>query len=303
MVYNNKKCLIVGFGSIGEKHCDVLVSMGFSISILSKHLNKPIQNAKIINDLNHLDPKDVYFYIVISNYTNDHYETYVKLRNLYPQSRILVEKPLCFPKLIEDDNAYVGFDLRALEIVSYIKDFVTENRNKILYADFYCGQNLNQWRDRPIHKTMSLYKNKGGGIINDLSHELDMIILLFDNTKYINGIESKGEFGDEVEEIISLNLKDGSTIINCRLNYYDIIPKRYIRLIGNNFDLTASLVHNNVEYNGKIIKFKNINNSLKAFHLNVLQRDPLVANLKDGNNVDNLITTIKNDIHDCNNMR
>lgn len=300
MDYRGKKCLIVGFGSIGQKHFNVLLSMGFNITILSNHLNTIIPNVKILQSLSELDKKYYFDYIVISNYTSDHYETYVNLRSLYKNSKILVEKPLCFPALIEDENAFVGFDLRVLDIVRYVIDFISENRNRILYVDFYCGQNLNQWRDRPLHETMSLLKNRGGGIINDLSHELDMMILLFNGVEYINGIASKGEFGVEVEEIISLNLKDDKTIINCRLNYYDNNPKRYIRLIGNDFEFSACLINNQAIYNKKIVSFNSVkNNVLKSFHHKVLQNWPLIANFKDGNNVDNLIRKIKNDIHDC----
>ena len=82
---------IVGYGSIGQKHHQILASLSddFQFSILTQQ--KGIQNS--FNSLESFVKVDL-DYIIISNPTSLHYESLQFLDAQYKKIKFLIEKPL-----------------------------------------------------------------------------------------------------------------------------------------------------------------------------------------------------------------
>ena len=84
------KCLIIGFGSIGERHAEVLNRLGFEINVISKRKDLNFLTRKEIESFN----LNEFEYVVISNSTENHFNTLLAVDKYFKTKAILVEKPL-----------------------------------------------------------------------------------------------------------------------------------------------------------------------------------------------------------------
>ena len=222
------KVLIIGYGSIGRKYHRILKKIKEIDDVVIFTSQKKILNSiDSVSDLKKINP-DI---IIISSTSNTHYK-YLKIVNsIYKNKRILVEKPL-FVKLekIEhlNNKIFVGYNLRFLPVIKFLKKYL--KKKKVISAAIYCGSYLPSWRKRNINQTSSYDKKISGGILLELSHEIDYSRYLFGNLKNIFLISKK---------LSSLSIKDDDycnlafytkekSIINITLNYYSHIKKRFL---------------------------------------------------------------------------
>ena len=94
---------------------------------------------------------------------------------------VLVEKPL-FSKPnkinIKKNKYYVGYNLRFNPIINFLKKKIKSK--KIWSVNIFCGSYLPNWRNNiDYRKSSSAKKHLGGGVLLDLSHELDYVQWLF----------------------------------------------------------------------------------------------------------------------------
>ena len=130
---------------------------------------------------------------------------------------------------------------------------------KLISAELYCGSYLPNWRKRPLKKTSSYDKKLSGGILSELSHEIDYARFLFGNLKnnyLVIKKLSRLKIKDDDYCNISFLTKNNS-IVNINLNYYSLISKRFIILDTNRGSLLADLI------NGKVIT-KTYSSNLKT---------------------------------------
>ncbi len=240
------KVLIIGYGSIGRKYFKILKKINLikDITIYTSQKNIPNSISKI-NEIKKINP-DI---IIISTTTDKHYK-YLKIVNsTFKNKKILVEKPL-FTKLNSIKNIknkiFVGYNLRLHPVIMFIKKWMKQK--KLISAELYCGSYLPNWRKQPLKKTSSYDKKLSGGILSELSHEIDYARFLFGNLKnnYLM-----------MRKLSSLKIKDddycnvsfftkNNSIININLNYYSLISKRFIILDTNKGSLLADLISGNV---------------------------------------------------------
>lgn len=262
------KALIIGYGSIGRRHHEILKKIKkvdeIFIFTSQKNIKKSINK---LSDIKIINPD----FIIISSTTNTHYKYLNFINSNFTNKKILVEKPL-FINLHKIDkiknNIFVGYNLRLHPIIKFIKNWV--KNKKILSADIYCGSYLPNWRNRPLHKTSSYDKKMNGGIIYELSHEIDYarfifgpLKKLFVSKKKLSTIKMKD---NDYSQIIFKTKKE--SIINIKLNYYSYIRKRFIIIDTSNQSLFANLITGEIVIQSKtkkkIKKFKyNINNTYK----------------------------------------
>ena len=126
--------------------------------------------------------------------------------------------------------------------------------NKILFnISVFCGSYLPDWRPgRDYRKTSSACANSGGGVLLDLSHELDLVRWIFGepNIKFVK----TGKFSNlsiNTEDLLKLYGKIGKTNLSIDLNYYSKINKRTIFIDGKDFSMFADLVNNKIEIKNK----------------------------------------------------
>ena len=85
------RALVIGFGSIGVRHSKILSELGCEVRIVSKRKSNNYFCYDNFEKAN-LDYKPEY--IVVSNSTDKHYDTYSKIKNTKYDGLILIEKPI-----------------------------------------------------------------------------------------------------------------------------------------------------------------------------------------------------------------
>ena len=107
------KTLIVGAGSIGLRHAEILSQMKFECHFLSSR--KDI-NYKTFGDFSKLDCDD-YGYIILANESSKHFKTFLKIEEFFSKKIILIENPL-FTELMEVKD--LNNSLQLLQLVHHL---------------------------------------------------------------------------------------------------------------------------------------------------------------------------------------
>ena len=130
---------------------------------------------------------------------------------------VLIEKPLCaeieeavfveqFLKHQPNKNVFVGYNLRMddcflrLELAIRRREF-----GKIIMAKLGVGQNLSMWRpERDYRLSVSASRTEGGGVLLELSHEIDAMLQLFGHCRFQSGALFCSDILElEVEDVVT----------------------------------------------------------------------------------------------------
>ena len=266
---------VVGAGSIGSRHQRILKQLGHQVSVVSA--NSPDADFRSMSDALERESFD---YVVIASQTSQHVTDLSALINNRFSGRVLIEKPL-FEKLhtLEDNNfsfAAVGYNLRFHPAIVWLKDTLPK-LGKLSSANFYVGQYLPTWRpDSDYRKSSSARDISGGGVLRDLSHELDLVQYLFGDWQQLTAVG--GKFSDlEIATDDTFSILMTSTkcnAISVQLNYIDRIKQRYITINGNNGTVSIDLISNTAKFSDLDVKFSvNADDTYVAQHLAVISND------------------------------
>lgn len=255
-----KKLLIIGFGSSGRKFANIAKKnfRGIEIFILSQQKKIRFNTIKKISDIKSVNPH----FIIICSPTKLHFDQLKKINSLFKNKRILIEKPLFdrFKKINKINNkVFVGFNLRTLKIIKFVKSFIRKNKNKIYDIYFLNHSYLPNWRKNINYQKSSSAKKKfGGGVILDCSHEIDLVRWIIGDVKIIKVLKSKkSNLNIDTEDNCKIFAKNKRSSIIIDLNYYSFFKKRVIFINGYNFNLKADLLNSRItifKKNKKIIK-------------------------------------------------
>jgi CMP-N,N'-diacetyllegionaminic acid synthase len=250
---------IIGYGSIGQRHAKILSKSPLisEIRILSKQKQIKYKKIKTKKELKDYNPD----YIVLSNYTSLHYKYIKFFEKNFKNKKILVEKPLFnkyYNHKINQNNIFVGYNLRFNKLLNIIKKKIS--KKKLWSVDIFCGSYLPSWRkNKKYYNTSSAKKKYGGGVLLDLSHELDYATWLLGEIN-IEFVKNK-KFSDlkiDVDDYLILvgNSKSTKTI-KISLNYFTKDSTRTIIIDGKNISIKADLVNNKmiIHEDGKIKKY------------------------------------------------
>lgn len=241
--------LVIGLGSIGLRHVNILnkIKKVQTILVYSSRKKKKYGKVVFIKNLKSANCAD---YIIISSKTSDHYKYLKFSENYFKNKIILVEKPL-FEKSkvikIKNNKVFVGYNLRFHPILNFIKKII-KNR-KIFSVYLSCLSYLPEWRKNIHHKlSYSSIKKNGGGVLLDLSHELDYLQWIFGNISQINfsNIDKISNITKDSEDYANLIGKINNINFILNLNYFSQNVKREIIIDGKDFSLTADLIKNKV---------------------------------------------------------
>ena len=294
----NNKVLIIGFGSIGQRHACVLESIGCKVSILSQHTG--ICKYPVFKSLN-IALEQTPDYVVIANETEKHYETLSLLTRLGYQGKIFVEKPL-FHSINLDigilknivNQVYVGYVMRFHPLMQQAKEWL---KGQAIYSiNAYCGQYLPQWRPNSDYRKSYSAKNLGGGVVNDLSHELDYLQFLageWNSVVSIGGHITNLEI--ESEDIVSflLTTKRCKNIV-CQLNYWDKNTQRFCIINAEKGTCTMDFISNTLMINKNISHYPQERNQMfSEMHKKILKEEGDLCIFEDALSVVRLINTIR----------
>ena len=270
------KVCIIGFGSIGQKHYKVLSNIfrKKNIYIYSRRNLKINNLLKSIDDIKEVNPD----YFIISSETSLHKKHIELINENFTNKLILCEKPIYTTglklNLKRNNRIYVGYNLRFSNIILKLKKIII-NR-KINNVRITCNSYLPNWRSRSYELTSSAFLEKGGGVLFDLSHEIDYANWLFGPLTLIHFIyQKKSKLNIKTNDFFDANLiSKNKTIVNVNLSYYSIEEKRKIEIFGDNFYIKCDLLKNKININNlnnknKIIYLKK-NNTYKDMHKEIL---------------------------------
>ena len=278
--------LIIGYGSIGKLHEKILKKLHCFQKIYifsSQFINhtKQIKNLYDVRDLN-------ISYIVIASPTSFHFKHLNIINQQLKNKKILIEKPL-FESLLKHNlklrnKIYVGYDLRFHPIIAKIKNLV--KRKKIWSINIFCGSYMPYWRPgRDYSKTSSANKKLGGGVLLDLSHEIDYLSWIFGKfqIQYSFNKKKSNLKIDTDDTLIIISTFKKNIICNLSLNYYTKKALRQIIIDGDNISIFADIFKNELIYytnNKKIyLKYKDIKRETtqQSMHKNLLKSNNIIC--------------------------
>ncbi|MCS7214646.1 MAG: Gfo/Idh/MocA family oxidoreductase [Thermodesulfovibrio sp.] len=253
------RVLIVGYGSIGKRHREVLSRFN---EVSEIHL---VTSQNLVDTITYKNiesvPLNDYDYIIIASETAKHFEQLSFLIRKVDKKLILCEKPL-FHEYIEfypDKNSvFVGYVLRYHPVIKRIREILSET--SVLAVSVYCGSYLPEWRpDRDYRQTYSAKKSMGGGVVLDLSHEIDYIQFLFGKISEIKSYSAKiSDLDIDSEDYSStIGKTEKGVYFSMTLDYISKIPIRKIIVHTNSETFIGDLFENYLLYkktNGLLVK-------------------------------------------------
>lgn len=292
------KALIIGFGSIGKKHFLALKELGYEVHIVSKTYKQ--RNFFHISEVN-LKEYDLF---IIANITTEHFKTLKFIDENVKDKIILVEKPLFekYKKFIPSLNnqIYIAYLLRFNPLIKDLKNILCEDKD-VYFAEFVCSSYLPNWRDVDYTKNYSAKKELGGGVLLDLSHELDLAFYFFDNLKLLYSQNLKiSELKINSNDFAFLALKAKKKLIHIRLDYFSKFVKREIVFCSKEKSYKVDLILNQLfvfDKNGLIEEKKYENdtiNTLKNMHEAILKKDENLCTLNEALKILKLCDKVKN---------
>ncbi|MCG9967993.1 Gfo/Idh/MocA family oxidoreductase [Pelotomaculum terephthalicicum JT] len=246
------RVLVIGYGSIGSKHVKVLKNLGCRVAVVSQYdIDYGIKYEHIDRAINTEKPD----YIVIANKTCDHSQTLIYIAELGFQGIVLVEKPL-FNSLKEPppnnfQAIFVAYNLRFHPVMQRLYNLL--KNEKILFAQAYCGQYLPLWRPQSDYRlSYSASKAAGGGVLRDLSHELDYLNWILSGWQKLTALG--GHFSHlqiDSDDIFSILFEmSRCPVAAVHINYLDRVTRREILVNTDNCTIIADLANSILEING-----------------------------------------------------
>ncbi len=236
--------LVIGYGSIGQRHVKILNSLDLvsNVNILTSQKNLPFDSIESLDEIRLLNPD----YIVISTPTAKHIEQLSYIEKNFQEKKVLVEKPLfekSYSFLPKKNSVWVAYCFRFHPIIELIKNKI--KGRKIWNINVFCGSFLPNWRpNRDYKDSYSASKKLGGGVLLDLSHELDYLLWLLGSLNLDYTVSDKiSNLEIETDDILVLNgHTDRNTLVQLQLNYFTMIPRREIIIDGDGLSIQADII-------------------------------------------------------------
>ena len=131
------KALIIGFGSIGRKHAQILGGLlgKNNVYVLTKQDEIEFNSIDSFDKINAIDPD----YVVVASETSLHQQHVLNLERICREKVVLIEKPL-FDKKREENltqNHYlIAYNLRFHPLINILKDRI--DQEQIISAKAVC---------------------------------------------------------------------------------------------------------------------------------------------------------------------
>ena len=230
MKTETKTVLVSGFGSIGQRHVSILREMGQKVHVFSR---RKLQKEEYYQNLEVASIEVNPEYVVIANETSEH-DSALKTALSFEIPKILVEKPL-FSTSIENltvnpkSQVCVAYNLRFHPLLQRLCSEIKEQI--VLSVQIYVGHYLPDWRpQQDYRKSYSVSRAQGGGVLRDLSHELDYINWLFGPWQAITALGGHySSLSGDSDDVFCLLLKmERCPAVSLQMNYLDRYGRREV---------------------------------------------------------------------------
>jgi predicted dehydrogenase len=289
--------VVVGYGSIGQRHARLLRELGCEVAVVSR---RKVDHEPCFASISEVLSARKADYIVIASETSQHASAIEELRARRFSGRVLIEKPLGeMPAGFKGDTfsaAAVGYNLRFHPVLAALRDAIASER--IIAIQVYCGQYLPDWRPgTDYRKAYSADPARGGGVLRDLSHELDYLLWLGGAWRRVSAIGGR-------LSALEIHSDDCWTVIaeleNCpaasvQINYLDRPGRRQLIVNTASHTYAADLVRATFERDGNVQEFKvERDDTYRAQHRAMLAGDTSrLCSLADGARVMQFIAAVE----------
>ena len=243
----NYKILICGVGSIGERHLNNLLKLGYDDIILYRKRDMELRTIKntfqVFKTLESAlrEKPDICF---ICNPTHLHISTALKCADA--GCHLFIEKPLGnslkdinqLNRILKKKNkkAMVGYMSRFHPCLIKGKEWIEDGRiGKVVFARTQWGEYLPDWHPwEDYRESYAAKKSMGGGPALTLSHEIDTMLWYFGKVKSViknSNYNSDLEISCEHSCDIIANFNNGVTA-NIHLDYIQKPPVRNMEIVG-----------------------------------------------------------------------
>ncbi len=228
--------LIIGYGSAGKRHAKV-ISLSKKIKKIYIKTSQEIKSYGkfiFVKKINNIDPD----LIVLANETDKHYSFCKFLEKNFYNKNILCEKPL-FHKFYnfrpKRNKFYITYNFRFHKCLQYIKKKI--NLEEAFFVEAETSSYLPLWRKNVDYsKSYSAFPNKGGGVLLDMSHEIDYLKWLFVDLNiskiYKNKISHLNILSNDIALIFGRVKK--KTLVKIKLTYFNKLAKRNLTICFKN---------------------------------------------------------------------
>lgn len=297
------KVLLIGYGSIGKRHYEVLSEID-SVTKIDVVTAQTLPELTTYGSIEQVEDLEGYGYIVIASETYKHYGQIEYLENTTNNKIILCEKPLfdTFRNIeVKNNSVYVGYVLRFHPLLQRIH-FLLKGE-ELLATQIRCGSYLPSWRPgADYRKSYSASKEQGGGVLLDLSHEIDYMQWLFGSVESISAYQSKiSDLEIDSDDIvIAMGKTDKQVTFTISLDYISKIPMREMTIHTNDKTIQADFINNSLRIASKEGGIETIeiesfdrNDLFRLMHLSALGNKENLCTLAEGLNVMKTISTIQ----------
>lgn len=236
------RIVIFGLGSIGSRHAKMikknyavdLFAFRSKISGASNRNRMGIPELHTWREVDRIRP-DVAF---ITNPTALHVKTALKCARR--GIALFIEKPIGHNQNGLEDLlkivirkklvTYVAYVLRFHPVVQILRGLITKERPQHLRV--WSSSYLPLWRPGQNHlKNYSAHKRLGGGVVLDLSHEIDLVQhLLGDITRMSGQFGRQSDVTADSEDYADICIQTKRCPANVHINFMSHIPQRIIQL-------------------------------------------------------------------------
>lgn len=246
---DSPRFLVIGTGSIGRRHVANLKGLvpGGRLAFLRHDARaddfSSMMHAHVFGALDRAIEWRPTMAIVASP-SDRHFDTLPGL--LAAGIPTFIEKPVV---IRAEDCAYlaglrrvdlpptqVGCVLRFTDLVVRLKSWLDEGQlGRLIRARFECGQYLPDWRPGSDYRTSySASRERGGGVIFDLVHEIDLAVMFFGDCTLLHAVrDQRSSLQITSEDVALLHLRAADGLpIEVALDYVSRRPRREIRVVG-----------------------------------------------------------------------
>ncbi len=257
------KILLAGAGSIGKRHLQNLLALGYNnISVItSSILPLELSHLNTFKTFAEAFDRQSFDTAFICTPTSKHIAGLFELLHQKVEN-IYIEKPLSHNgeniQAVLDlaasygNNIVVGYDLHFDPGIQRVRELIQQNIiGKIVSVNAFVGQYLPHWRPNEDHrKGMSARRETGGGVLLDIVHEFDYLCWLTGKVEavaawYLNS----GTLEIETEDSADVLLKFSGGATGCvHLDYLQQSMIRYFILTGTKGTITCNLANKSVNW-------------------------------------------------------
>lgn len=293
------KVAIVGAGSIGLRHRKILGGLNHEVVLISGH--DPSAKYK---SLDGALVNENFDYVVIASETSRHSDDLNSLIINKFAGRVLVEKPLFTKRSRLQENVFataaVGYNMRFHPAILWLKQTLP-SLGVITSANLYVGQYLPSWRPNSDYRnSSSARQTSGGGVLRDLSHELDLALNIFGDWQKLTALGGKfSNLEIDTEDTFSILMQtELCSAVSIQMNYLDRINQRSITINGNEGSINIDLISGSTNFNDQEMKFEvKPDETYLAQHQAMFARDlKNICSLSEGSKIVEMIEAIEKSV-------